>query len=146
MPLLGIVGGGVFLDGVGQPANEVGGCGGLPAVAFHGAAVLKFAIARRISEFFHFVFELVDSEIEVEIVHVADVDMDFAAKFGAESRPVGADIVAKIVTVIAHVVGDRMIDCAGAFVPQGLGIAVVADGAESGFPDFDLLAGTLVGA
>ena len=50
--------------------------------------------------------QIVHSEVEVEVVHVADVDVDFVHELRARPSPnAAADSPGQIIPVIAHVAG-----------------------------------------
>src|SRR5207249_11976147 len=92
-------------------------------------------IARALEE----VVEHVDAHIEEVAVGVTDVDVDVVRDLRPEGRPVGLDDVPKVV-VLLPVVGDLLVDDAGALVPDPLRISVAADGTVGRFPDIPLSA------
>src|SRR5262249_72300 len=66
--------------------------------------------------------ELLDRVVQIVGVHVADVDVKLATNFGPEGWPIGAEDLGHV--VILPLLGHRLVDFAGLFIPQPLGIAV----------------------
>src|SRR5579883_2461204 len=52
----------------------------------------------------------------------------------------GFEVVAQVITMIAHIVRDAMINFSGQFIPQRRGVAICAHRSVSSFPSLQLLA------
>ena len=109
----------------GHLTDKVGVGEGRPAVTLHRGAVDELAgvvgIGRALQELLH----QVDRVRQVEVVHFGVVDADLADQVRADPRPVLLGVVAKIVAVVAHVVGHLAVDDSGVQVPQPPRIAVL---------------------
>ncbi len=80
-----------------------------------------------------------DSEIEVVIVHIADIDADLSHELGRKRRPVRPQIRSEVIPAVAHVVRDVAIDVAGLLVPQRRRVAIRSYRSVHGLPDLQLL-------
>src|SRR5690348_17874702 len=83
--------------------------------------------------------KIVDGEVEVEVVHVAGEEVELADELWSERRPVALRVLAEIESVLAHVVGDAVIDLAGELVPEGSRIPVVTNRAVHRLPRLELI-------
>ena len=128
-----------------QPGKRNGpGRIAVPAM-FVAATVGDFATEERVLGRVEEVLDEVHGVVEVEIVGLADVEVDLAFKVLADLRPVATEDLREVV-MIAPMNGDGRVDDAGPLVPDPLGIAIIADGREDGLPDVPLLAGSPLGA
>src|SRR5580700_6478912 len=76
MPLLRILSPRIFLHMLRHPLHKIRIRSRLPPMTLHRPSILKIAIARRIRQLLHFLFQLVHRQVQVKIVHVADVHMN----------------------------------------------------------------------
>src|SRR5262249_21453297 len=130
-----------FVYSSGHRADELSVCEWLPAVRLHRPPIFEDGFGLRIVRGFQEVFELIDREVQVVIVHVSTVNMNLPHEVLAYLRPVFLEVVPEIVAVIAHVEGDLSIDLARQSIPDRAGIAVLADRAVRGVPGGDLFPG-----
>src|SRR5690242_19268582 len=86
-----------------------------------------------------------DRVIQVPGVHVADEEMQLAGEFGAKRRPIAFHDVAQVIMLLP-IIGNGLVNLAGALVPNGLGITVVSHRTEDSLPNVPLLAGPAVSA
>lgn len=101
---------------VAQTGNGIGiGMVAIPAM-FRPVAVIDFTLIRRL-RLFEEILREIDRIVQVVIIHVADIDMDLALKFGAERFPVAFHDVTQVV-ILTPIFGDGRIDLAGALVPR----------------------------
>ena len=89
----------------------------MPSMSFHGTAVLERAGVEGVGSVFQEVLEQVNCKIQIVVIHIAAVDVEFTCQARSDSRPVVLDVVPEIVAVIAHVSGNFMVDFACSFVP-----------------------------
>src|SRR3990172_7624388 len=80
----------------------------------------------------------VDGVVQVEVVHVAYVDVDLSFEPRTELRPVALEDIGEVV-VLPPELGDVLVDDSRLLVPDALRIAVFTGGREHGFPDVPLL-------
>src|SRR6185312_4869161 len=120
-------------------AQHLAGCRWADAVALHGPAILERGLGARTGRGIKECLRLVDGHVEVEVVHVAGVEVQLADELRTDRRPVRLHVRGEIEAVVAHVLGDAVIDRAGSFVPQRLGISILAHRTVHCFPRFLLL-------
>src|ERR1700680_297822 len=89
--------------------------------------------------------EEADGVVEIVGVARADLDVNLADELGSERLPVALKDVAQVV-VLAPIGGDLMVNHAGKRIPDGLGVAIVTDGAVDGLPDIVLVGGAAMSA
>ena len=108
-------------------------------------AVINLAVVVGVFGVFQEFFHQVDRIVQVIVVHVANIDVNFALELGAESFPVALQDVAQVVVLAP--VGRRVgINFAGQLVPDAPRVAVRSDRRENCFPDVVLVARARSGA
>src|SRR5690349_1027376 len=75
----------------------------LPAVWLHRTAVLEGEVRFRVVELRRLLLHQIDAEIEIVVVHVADVDVHLAGERRSDARPVLAEIPREIVAMVAPI-------------------------------------------
>ena len=109
----------------------------VPAV-FGAVAIVYLSIVIGSRCFFQDLFGQIDGIIEVIVVHIPTVDVQFTGQFRAEACPVPLKNVGQVIVLLPE--GRYLgVDLAGVLVPDSLGVAVVSDRAIYGFPDIPLL-------
>ena len=109
----------------------------VPAV-LRERAILDNTVIVRVSRSLEDCFNEVDGVVEIVVVHRAAVDVDLALELWSKGRPIALENVTEVV-VLAPVLGDPVIDLAGEFVPDPLGITILSHRAVDGFPDVPLI-------
>lgn len=106
-------------------------------------AIVDFALVKRGIGFLEKIFHQVHGIVEIEIVHVATVDMYLPLEFGTERRPVALQDVAEVV-VLFPILGNFRIDIARQFIEDACRISIGTLRGVNGFPNVPLSTGTAV--
>src|SRR5215472_4230495 len=121
-------------------AHQLGVVQRMPHMAVEWATVCKRAGVVRRLRVLKTVLKRIDPEIEEVIVHVGAEHVDLPDEIRSDLRPVFLDIGAQVVSVVAPILGDNVVNHASPLIPQGAGVPVVADRPECGVPHVKLLA------
>ncbi len=83
----------------------------------HGSTEGEFGFVVRVGRLFQKRLIIVDRQIQIEMIHVSAEEMELAGDLRPQAGPVALAIFKQVVTVIAHVVGDVVIDLARQLIP-----------------------------
>ncbi len=89
----------------------------LPAMAFHGAAVPEGAFVMRILCMPQKILELVHRKVQVKVVGIAYVHMQFVNQFRPKRGPVFREIIPQIVAMFAGIVHGVAVYFASKVIP-----------------------------
>jgi len=95
--------GSVFPGVLGHELDQVGDGDGDSTMAFHGAPPFEISVIGRIRCLLQERLEHVKGRVEVEVVHVAAIEMQLAHEPWTEFLPLGFNVVAQIIAVVPHV-------------------------------------------
>src|SRR5947199_10321923 len=88
-------------DVFGHRLDEFGEAHGHPPVSLHGAAVLERPGIVGVLGVLEKILEEINGQVEVVVVHVAAIEVQLAYEVGADPGPVGLDVVAQVIAVVA---------------------------------------------
>jgi hypothetical protein len=103
---------GISCDSVCHHLNKFCVCHRSPPVPFHWAPIHKFSVVIRIHVCLQEIFRKVYDSGQIEVVHIRAIDWQLACELRSDSRPIGLLVVPQIISVVARVVRDGMIDMA----------------------------------
>ena len=88
-------------------------------------AIVDLAPVIRIGRALEELLGQVHGVVEIVVIHVADIDVQFALELGPERQPVALQDVREVV-VLAPVRGDGVVYDAGLLVPEAQRVTIVA--------------------
>jgi len=76
----------------------------LPAVALHGAAIFKSAFVMRVFSMLQKILEIVHSKVQVKVIFIAYIHMQFVNKFSPKRGQVFSEVVAQVIPMFTGIV------------------------------------------
>src|SRR5215831_11452247 len=93
---------------------------------FHRPAIFKCRIALGISGSFCEVLKQINCEVQIEVVHIAGDEMQFARKLWPERLPILLSVVAQVIAVVAHIESNFAVYFSCSRIPKRTRVTVTA--------------------